>query len=82
MYGMLLRLHSSIDEYQLVDVLEQQSAVIETRALSGKILKISQGDTPCSRNCQDVRPADEELCVYLSAIMTWLLLPANSICSE
>ena len=32
-------------------------------------------------NCQDVRAADEELCVYLSAIMTWLLLPANSICS-
>jgi hypothetical protein len=32
-------------------------------------------------DCQDVRAADEELCVYLSAIMTWLLLPANSICS-
>jgi hypothetical protein len=71
------------------DFSDQSALVIRDRAHTSTLLPGTDFNTVfdiiqakvMTLDCQDVRPADEELCVYLSAIMTWLLLPANSICS-
>jgi hypothetical protein len=69
------------------DFSDQSALVIRDRAHTSTLLPGTDFNTVfdiiqakvMTLDCQDVRPADEELCVYLSAIMTWLLLPAIQV---